>query len=69
MMLLEDAKNIAKKAWSFRLALISAAFAAAEVALPLFTDFVPPKTMAVIAAIIACGSAISRIVAQPEMHK
>lgn len=69
MILIEDWGRIAKKAWSMRFAVLSALCAAAEVALPFFTDFVPPKTMAVLAAITACASAVSRIVAQPEMHK
>lgn len=67
MTLIEDAKTVLLKAWSIRLALLGACFSAAEVALPFFTDFVPPHTMAVLAVITSCGAAIARVVAQPGM--
>ncbi len=69
MMFIDGWGTIAKKAWSMRLALLAALFSALEVALPFFTDFVPPRTMAALAALVACGAAVSRIIAQPEMHK
>lgn len=68
MMLVDDWQTIAKKAWSMRLSLLAAAFAAAEVALPFFSDFIPPQTMAILATVTAAGAAIARIVAQPSMH-
>ena len=68
MALIEDAKTVLMKAWSIRLALLAAAFSAAEVALPFFAPFVPPKTMAVLALIASAGAAIARVVAQPTMH-
>lgn len=66
MELIENAKQVFLKAWSIRLALISAALSAAEVALPFFTDFVPPNTMAVLAVLTSAGAAIARLVAQPN---
>lgn len=68
MKLIEDAKNVLLHAWSVRLALLAAAFGAAEVALPFFAPFVPPKTMAILAALTSTAAAIARIVAQPDMH-
>ena len=67
MTLIENAGEVAKKAWSIRLSLLAAVFSAAEVALPFFTDFVPPHTMAVIAVFTAAGAAVSRLVAQPKI--
>lgn len=69
MNLIADAKTVLLKAWSIRLALLAAMFSAAEVALPFFAPFVPPKTMAVLALIASAGAAVARIVAQPSMHK
>ena len=65
MTLVDDAKTILFKAWSVRLALLSAVLSAAEVALPYFTGFVPPGTMAILAIVTSSGAAIARIVAQP----
>lgn len=68
MELIANAKQVALKAWSIRLALLAALFSAAEVALPFFAPFVPPHTMAIMATIASAGAAIARVVAQPKMH-
>lgn len=68
MTLIEDAKTVILKAWSVRLALLAALFSAAEVALPFFSPFMPPKTMAILALLASTGAAIARIVAQPKIH-
>lgn len=65
MELINDAKTVLLKAWSIRLALLSAVFSAAEVALPFFTAFVPPHAMAVLAVFTSAGAAVARLVAQP----
>lgn len=69
MNLIDNAQEVLKKAWSIRLALLSATLSAAEVALPFFGDFVPPRTMAVLALITAAGAAVARLVAQPKIAK
>lgn len=68
MKLIDDAAKVIKKAWSIKLAIISAMFGAMEVALPFFTDIIPPNTMAILAVLTAAGSAIARLVRQPSMH-
>jgi len=65
MTLIDDAKNVLLKAWSVRLALLGAMFSAAEVALPFFDPFFPPRTMAVLALLASAGAAVARVVAQP----
>ncbi len=65
MTLIDDAKTVLLKAWSIRLALLSAMLSAAEVALPFFTDLIPPNTMAVLAVLTSAGAAVARLVAQP----
>lgn len=69
MELVKDAKNVLMHAWSIRLALLSAFFSAMEVALPYFAPFVPEHTMSIMAVLVAAAAAVSRIVAQPDMHK
>ena len=69
MTLIDNAKEVFLKAWSIKLSLLSAVLSAAEVALPFFTDFVPPRTMAVLAVFTAAGAAAARLVAQPAIKK
>lgn len=69
MTLIDNAKEVFLKAWSIKLSMLSAVLSAAEVALPFFTDFVPPSTMAVLAVFTAAGAAAARLVAQPAIKK
>ena len=66
MTLIDNAREVLLKAWSIRLALLSAVLSAAEVALPFFTTFIPPNTMAILAVLTSAGAALARLVAQPE---
>ena len=66
MTLIDNARDVLLKAWSVRLALLSAVLSAAEVALPFFTTFIPPNTMAILAVLTSAGAALARLVAQPE---
>jgi hypothetical protein len=66
MELIADAKKVFLKAWSIRLALLSALFSAAEVALPFFGEFAPPHTMAMLAVFTSVGAVVARLVAQPK---
>ena len=68
MKLIDDAKSVLLKAWSIRLALLSALFGAAEVAVPYFAPFLPPGVMAVLATVSSVGAAVARVTAQPKMH-
>lgn len=71
MNLIDDFSTVLRKAWSIRLALLSAMFAGAEALLPFFpffTDRVPPGILAALSAFIAIGAAISRLVKQPRMR-
>ena len=66
-MLIDNAMLVIRKAWSIRLAALSAVFSAAEVSLPFFTGVVPSGSLAAVALVAALGSAIMRIVYQPNM--
>jgi hypothetical protein len=69
MTFIDNAAEVLKKAWSIRLSMLAALFSAAEVALPFFTDFVPPHTMAIVAVFTAAGAAVARLIAQPKIAK
>ena len=67
MQLIDNWLAVAKKAWSSRLAWLSAILSAIEVVLPYCTGLVPPGTFAILAVVVSAAAAIARLVAQPEM--
>ena len=65
--LIDNVKVVILRAWSIRLAALSIVFSileASEVALPFLTKVLPPQTFAILAAIAAGGSMISRLYRQ-----
>ena len=66
MQLIEDWRKVALKAWSSRLAWLSAILSALEVILPYFTGLVDPGTFAILAVLVSAAAAVSRVIAQPE---
>jgi len=66
MKLLRDWAHICRRAWSVRLALLSAVLSAIEIALPYFAPATPSRRFAAAAAALALAAAIARIVAQPK---
>ncbi len=65
--LIPGAKRVARKAWSVRLAVLSAMLTAADVALPYMAPEHPSKAFAVAAGLVALGAALARLVAQPKL--
>lgn len=69
MILIDDARTILRKAWSIRLAVASALFSGLEALTGLLPVLdLPPKLMAVLAALCAIGAVVSRLIAQPKMR-
>ncbi len=68
MKLVDDWKRITQKAWSFRLTVLAAGLAGAEMALPYLSDLFPPRLFLALSMAVTIGAAIARIVAQPKMH-
>lgn len=69
MELISNAKDVLLKAWSVRLALLSALFSGAEalaLVLPYLDGIFPPHALAGLGALAAIGAVGSRIVAQPK---
>ncbi len=69
IVLLEDWRKIARRAWSIRLSIVAAVFTAAEVVVPLFGDVLPRGAFVLLAFIASIGAAVARLVAQPEVRR
>ncbi len=69
IVLLEDWRKIARRAWSIRLSIVAAVFTAAEVVVPLFGDVLPRGAFVLLAFIASIGAAVARRVAQPEVRR
>lgn len=67
--LLDDWRCVLRRAWSIRFSLLAAAFTAAEVVVPLFSDVLPRGLFVLLAFSASIGAALARLVAQPEMHR
>lgn len=67
--LLNDWRRVLRRAWSIRFSLLAAAFTAAEVVVPLFSDVLPRGLFVLLAFSASIGAALARLVAQPEMHR
>lgn len=70
--LIDDWRRIVRRAWSVRLALLSAALSAAEFALPMLpdalVDLVGRGRFAAGAFVISIAAGVARLVAQPRMR-
>jgi hypothetical protein len=69
IVLLEDWRKIARRAWSIRLSIVAAVFTAAEVVVPLFGDALPRGAFVLLAFIASIGATVARLLAQPEVHQ
>ena len=61
--------RVLRRAWSVRLALISAALSGVEFALPYFAPEKSSGKFAALAGIVSVSAAVARIVAQPKVWK
>lgn len=68
MKLVDDFRGVLRRAWSVRLALVSAVLSAAEVLLGLVMPDHPPLWLAGLASAVALAAALARIVAQPALR-
>lgn len=72
MTLLDNWKDVLKKAWSFRLIILSGLLSGAEVAMPVVQQaieplqIIPPGTFAILAVLTSAAAAVARVLAQPE---
>lgn len=67
--LLDDWRQVLRRAWSIRFSLMAAALTAAEVVVPLFGDVLPRGALVLLAFACSIGATVARIVAQPGMYR
>lgn len=67
--LIDNWKDVARKAISMRLVLLAGVLSGIEVILPLFVDSMPRGIFAGLSLLAAVSGAIARVVAQPKMHE
>lgn len=69
MRLLWNWKQVLKKAWSIRFALISAVLSAMEFVIPYVSPAEPNGLFALAAGAVSLASALARIIAQPSLWR
>jgi hypothetical protein len=67
--LIDDWRRVLRRAWSVRLAVLSAVLSAAEVTMQLLAPQMSGGGFAVAAGLVALAAAIARLVAQPAMRQ
>ena len=67
MKLLDNWKDILRKAWSIRLLVMAAVLSGAEVALPFFSEDIPRGVFAALSSLVVGGAFVARLVAQKEL--
>ncbi len=65
---IDDARKVLRKAWSARLSLLAGVLATADAAWQTYITGQPPVIVC-ITALFCFGSALARIIAQPELHQ
>lgn len=66
MKLISEWRKVARKAWSFRLALLAAFLSGGEIILPLFVDSFPRNVFAGLSFVTVSAACIARLVAQKD---
>lgn len=67
MELISNAKEVATKAWSVRLATLATVFASLEAVEPLLQLALPQGTFAIIAALFGLGTIVARFIKQDSL--
>jgi hypothetical protein len=67
MKLLEDWKEILRKAWSIRFIVLAGVLSGIEVILPFFADAIPRGVFAILSFAAVSAAFVSRIVAQKDL--
>ena len=68
MKLKSNWRDIARKAWSFKLGVLAGLFSGAEVILPLFADSFPRNLFALLSFVTVMVAVVARLVAQPKAN-
>lgn len=68
-MLIEDWKDVLRRAWSIRLMLLAGLLSGVEVILPLFVDALPRGLFAAVSGMVVMLAFVARLVAQQGLSK
>lgn len=67
-MLVDNWRDIVRRAWSVRLIGLSLVMMAAQAALPYLGDVIPPRIMATATFLVTIGAGLSRIMTQKNLE-
>lgn len=67
MKLYPNWREIMRKAWSIRLAMLATAFSLAQVVIPIYADVLPRDTFAILTAVSTVGVIVARLVWQQDV--
>ena len=67
--LLPDWQNILRRAWSIRFSILATVFTTVEVLVPVFGEALPRGMFVLLALAASIGATVSRLLAQPGMHR
>jgi hypothetical protein len=69
MKLIENWRDIAKRAWSMRLMVLAALLSGVEIVLPLFSEALPRGLFAVLSFLAVAGAFVARLIAQKGLSE
>lgn len=69
MKLIENWRDVLRKAWSMRLMLLAAMLSGVEIVLPLFHEALPRGLFAVLSFLAVAGAFVARLVAQKGLSE
>ena len=69
MKLIDNWRDVIRKAWSLRLMVLAALLSGVEFVLPLFSEALPRGLFAVLSFLSVAGAFVARLVAQKELTK
>ena len=68
MSLVDNWRDVLRKAWSVRLIVLAFVLSAAEVMLPFFDDAFPKGIFAALSGLTVAGAFVARLIAQKEFQ-
>ena len=67
MKLYSNWREILRKAWSIRLAMLATVFSLLQVVIPIYADVLPRDTFAILTAVATVGVIVARLVWQEDV--
>lgn len=69
MKLIDNWRDVLRRAWSMRLMVLAALLSGAEIVLPLFSEALPRGLFAVLSFLTVAGAFVARLVAQKGLSE